>query len=77
MAYALSTQDSPASEAPPKSRPMLGSATFTMNRSRLDMKIAATTTVNTARGPAPGRATFWPLPWDCPRFGIPTVMAEG
>jgi len=44
---ALSTQDSPDSELPVKSLPMLSSATLATHRSRFDMNTAAVTVTKT------------------------------
>ena len=60
IAYALSTQDRSARPAPPKLRPMDGSATLTMNRSRFTTAMPAVTMANTAPNRAAGRVAACP-----------------
>lgn len=63
IAYALSTQLRSLSDAP-NPDPMAGSATFTIHRSRLIMKTAATTVTTATR-----RVPVW--------FDNPTVLVTG
>ena len=57
IAYALSTQDSEASELPSKESPRAGTATLTMNRSRFTTKTPAETIQAVARDPVDGLFT--------------------